>query len=80
MPAGGVLVQHTTCDPATMTLLAETGAQQGIAVLDAALSGTPRDIADGLALPCGWAVTRVLSPASARCLTATPLQSCSLVP
>ena len=47
MPAGGVLVQHTTCDPATMTLLAETGAQQGIAVLDAALSGTPRDIANG---------------------------------
>ncbi|TVZ02459.1 NAD(P)-dependent oxidoreductase [Trebonia kvetii] len=47
MPAGGVLVQHTTCDPATMTLLAEVGARQGIAVLDAALSGNPRDIADG---------------------------------
>jgi 3-hydroxyisobutyrate dehydrogenase-like beta-hydroxyacid dehydrogenase len=47
MPAGGVLVQHTTCDPVTMTLLAETGARQGIQVLDAALSGNPRDIADG---------------------------------
>ena len=47
MPAGGVLVQHTTCDPATVTLLAEAGARQGIQVLDAALSGNPRDIADG---------------------------------
>lgn len=47
MPAGGVLVQHTTCDPATMTLLAEAGARQEIQVLDAALSGNPRDIADG---------------------------------
>ena len=47
MPASGVLVQHTTCDPATMTLLAEAGARQGIAVLDAALSGNPRDVADG---------------------------------
>jgi 3-hydroxyisobutyrate dehydrogenase-like beta-hydroxyacid dehydrogenase len=47
MPAGGVLVQHTTCDPATMTLLAETAARRGISVLDAALSGNPRDVAAG---------------------------------
>ena len=47
MPAGGVLVQHTTCDPATVTLLAETGAKRGVSVLDAALSGNPRDIAAG---------------------------------
>ena len=47
MPAGGVLVQHTTCDPATVTLLAETGARRGVSVLDAALSGNPRDIAAG---------------------------------
>jgi 3-hydroxyisobutyrate dehydrogenase-like beta-hydroxyacid dehydrogenase len=47
MPAGSVLVQHTTCDPATMTLLAEAGAERGISVLDAALSGNPRDIAAG---------------------------------
>ncbi len=47
MPAGGVLVQHTTCDPATVTLLAEVGAERGIRVLDAALSGNPRDIAAG---------------------------------
>ena len=47
MPAGGVLVQHTTCDPATVTLLAETGAKCGVSVLDAALSGNPRDIAAG---------------------------------
>lgn len=47
MPAGSVLVQHTTCDPATVTLLAEAGAERGITVLDAALSGNPRDIAAG---------------------------------
>jgi 3-hydroxyisobutyrate dehydrogenase-like beta-hydroxyacid dehydrogenase len=47
MPAGAVLVQHTTCDPATMTLLAETAARRGISVLDAALSGNPRDVAAG---------------------------------
>jgi 3-hydroxyisobutyrate dehydrogenase-like beta-hydroxyacid dehydrogenase len=47
MPAGGILVQHTTCDPATVTLLAEAGAERGISVLDAALSGNPRDIAAG---------------------------------
>ncbi len=47
MPAGGILVQHTTCDPATVTLLAETAAKRGISVLDAALSGNPRDIAAG---------------------------------
>lgn len=47
MPAGAILVQHTTCDPATMTLLAETAAGRGVTVLDAALSGNPRDIAAG---------------------------------
>jgi 3-hydroxyisobutyrate dehydrogenase-like beta-hydroxyacid dehydrogenase len=47
MPAGGVLVQHTTCDPATIALLAEAGAERGISVLDAALSGGPHDIAAG---------------------------------
>jgi 3-hydroxyisobutyrate dehydrogenase-like beta-hydroxyacid dehydrogenase len=47
MPAGAILVQHTTCDPATMTLLAETAARRGISVLDAALSGNPRDVAAG---------------------------------
>jgi 3-hydroxyisobutyrate dehydrogenase-like beta-hydroxyacid dehydrogenase len=47
MPAGGILVQHTTCDPATVTLLAEAAAKRGISVLDAALSGNPRDIAAG---------------------------------
>ena len=41
MPADGILVQHTTCDSATMTLLAETAASRGIRVLDAALSGQP---------------------------------------
>jgi 3-hydroxyisobutyrate dehydrogenase-like beta-hydroxyacid dehydrogenase len=47
MPADGILVQHTTCDPATVTLLAETAAKRGIRVLDAALSGNPRDVAAG---------------------------------
>jgi 3-hydroxyisobutyrate dehydrogenase-like beta-hydroxyacid dehydrogenase len=47
MAAGSVLVQHTTCDPATIALLTEAGAGRGISVLDAALSGGPRDIAAG---------------------------------
>lgn len=47
MPAGAVLVQHTTCDPATVTSLAAAGAARGVSVLDAALSGNPRDIAAG---------------------------------
>ena len=47
IPAGDVLGQHTTCDPATVTRLAEVGAERGISVLDAALSGNPRDSAAG---------------------------------
>jgi 3-hydroxyisobutyrate dehydrogenase len=47
MKPGSVLVQHTTCDPATVQLLGEAGAERGIGVLDAALSGGPHDIAAG---------------------------------
>lgn len=47
MKAGATLVQHTTSDPATAQLLAEAGADRGIRVLDAALSGGPHDIAAG---------------------------------
>ena len=47
MKAGAALVQHTTCDPATVELLAGAGADRGIRVLDAALSGGPHDIAAG---------------------------------
>ncbi|SEO56179.1 NAD(P)-dependent oxidoreductase [Trujillonella endophytica] len=47
MPEGAVLVQHTTCDPGTLQVLAEAGAARGARVLDAALSGGPHDIAEG---------------------------------
>ncbi|WP_436790855.1 NAD(P)-dependent oxidoreductase [Yinghuangia sp. YIM S10712] len=47
MKTGATLVQHTTSDPATAQLLAEAGAERGIRVLDAALSGGPHDIAAG---------------------------------
>jgi 3-hydroxyisobutyrate dehydrogenase-like beta-hydroxyacid dehydrogenase len=47
MRAGSVLVQHTTCDPATVTELAEAAQARDVTVLDAALSGNPRDIAAG---------------------------------
>ncbi|MFC4644672.1 NAD(P)-dependent oxidoreductase [Streptomyces mangrovi] len=47
MRPGAVLVQHTTSDPATAQLLADTAAPRGVAVLDAALSGGPHDIAAG---------------------------------
>jgi 3-hydroxyisobutyrate dehydrogenase-like beta-hydroxyacid dehydrogenase len=47
MRPGATLVQHTTSAPATAELLAEAGADRGIGVLDAALSGGPHDIAAG---------------------------------
>jgi 3-hydroxyisobutyrate dehydrogenase-like beta-hydroxyacid dehydrogenase len=47
MKPGATLVQHTTSDPATAQLLVEAGADRGIKVLDAALSGGPHDIAAG---------------------------------
>lgn len=47
MPAGSVLVQHTTSDPHTAEELAAAGAARGVAVLDAALSGGPPDIDAG---------------------------------
>lgn len=47
MPAGAILVQHTTCDPATAAAVANAGARRGVRVLDAAISGRPRDIAEG---------------------------------
>jgi 3-hydroxyisobutyrate dehydrogenase-like beta-hydroxyacid dehydrogenase len=47
MTAGTTLVQHTTSDPGTARLLFEAGAERGVGVLDAALSGGPHDIAAG---------------------------------
>ncbi|WP_405995680.1 NAD(P)-dependent oxidoreductase [Streptomyces sp. NBC_00986] len=47
MAAGATLVQHTTSDPETARLLFEAGAERGVGVLDAALSGGPHDIAAG---------------------------------
>lgn len=47
MTAGATLVQHTTSDPDTARLLFEAGAERGVGVLDAALSGGPHDIAAG---------------------------------
>jgi len=44
MARGATLVQHTTSDPATAQLLVGAGADRGIGVLDAALSGGPHDI------------------------------------
>lgn len=47
MKAGSILIQHTTCDPAVVTDIAHAAKVHGIEVLDAAVSGTPRDIAAG---------------------------------
>lgn len=47
MATGATLVQHTTSDPETARLLFEEGAERGVGVLDAALSGGPHDIAAG---------------------------------
>jgi 3-hydroxyisobutyrate dehydrogenase-like beta-hydroxyacid dehydrogenase len=47
MKPGSILIQHTTCDPAVVTDIADAAKRHGIEVLDAAVSGTPRDIAAG---------------------------------
>lgn len=47
MPAGSVLVLHTTGSPRTAEALAERGTARGIAVIDAPVSGGPHDIAAG---------------------------------
>jgi 3-hydroxyisobutyrate dehydrogenase-like beta-hydroxyacid dehydrogenase len=47
MKPGTTLIQHTTSDPATAELLTGAGAERGVRVLDAALSGGPHDIAAG---------------------------------
>jgi 3-hydroxyisobutyrate dehydrogenase len=47
MRPGATLIQHTTSDPVTAELLTAAGAERGIRVLDAALSGGPHDIAAG---------------------------------
>jgi 3-hydroxyisobutyrate dehydrogenase-like beta-hydroxyacid dehydrogenase len=48
MKPGSILIQHTTCDPAVVTEIADAATGYGIGVLDAAVSGTPRDIAAAL--------------------------------
>jgi 3-hydroxyisobutyrate dehydrogenase-like beta-hydroxyacid dehydrogenase len=47
MPAGSVLVLHTTGSPRTAELLAERGLVRRVAVVDAPVSGGPHDIAAG---------------------------------
>lgn len=47
MAPGAILVQHTTCDPDTAVMVADAGAERGVQVLDAAVSGSPQDTAAG---------------------------------
>lgn len=47
MHGGGRIIVHTTCSPLTLEAMAREGAMKGIQVIDAALSGGPRDIAVG---------------------------------
>lgn len=47
MRPGSVLIQHTTCDPATLTELGELATRHDVTLLDAAISGGPRDIEAG---------------------------------
>ena len=47
MAAGALLVIHTTGSPATTRELAELGAERGIRVVDAPVSGTAQDIEQG---------------------------------
>jgi 3-hydroxyisobutyrate dehydrogenase-like beta-hydroxyacid dehydrogenase len=47
LPAGGLLIMHTTGSPATVDLLAERAGPRGVEVVDAPVSGGPHDIAAG---------------------------------
>ena len=47
MRAGSTLVQHTTCAPTTVELVADEATPRGVLVLDAALSGSTADISAG---------------------------------
>ncbi|RAY17295.1 NAD(P)-dependent oxidoreductase [Actinomadura craniellae] len=47
MAPGSALVVHTTCSPRTIDLLGEHAERRGVAVVDAAISGGPHDIAAG---------------------------------
>jgi 3-hydroxyisobutyrate dehydrogenase-like beta-hydroxyacid dehydrogenase len=47
MPRGATLVLHTTSSPATVDRLVELARLRAVAVLDAALSGGPADVAAG---------------------------------
>lgn len=47
MPAGSVLVLHTTGSPRTAEAIAERAGTHGVAVIDAPVSGGPHDIAAG---------------------------------
>ncbi|MCA2207775.1 NAD(P)-dependent oxidoreductase [Nocardia rosealba] len=47
MPRGSVLVVHTTGSPRTVEAVAEHAAPQGVLVVDAPVSGGPRDIEAG---------------------------------
>ncbi len=47
MPKGSTLVVHTTISPRTVETLASAAEPFGVAVIDAAVSGGPHDIAAG---------------------------------
>lgn len=47
MPQGSTLVVHTTISPRSIETLAAAAEQHGVAVVDAAVSGGPHDIAAG---------------------------------
>jgi 3-hydroxyisobutyrate dehydrogenase-like beta-hydroxyacid dehydrogenase len=47
IPAGSTLVVHTTGSPQTVETLADVGAPRGVTVVDAPVSGGPKDVAAG---------------------------------
>jgi len=47
MPAGSVLVVHTTASPRTIEAVAARAARHGVRVVDAPVSGGPHDVAAG---------------------------------
>ena len=47
MPAGSIVIIHTTASPRTVEAVAEAAAARGIEVIDAPVSGGPHDIAIG---------------------------------
>ena len=77
MKPGARLVQHTTCDPMTVELIAAEGEAKAIEVLDAAARRAALLASWPASSPCGWEATKPCSSRCVHCWRPTRPRSCS---